>query len=226
MGIIKLTCRECRHKWMYKGKKKIYATCPKCRASVRTTKKLCNRCKINMKDILWDQRNCDKCLSVLWIEGREKEREHKRDYQKKYLDGLSREETEKRKSERKIYLRSYIKKRYNTDKSFNIASRLRTLVRLSLKNYTKNGKVVSSKEYGIDYKKIIDSLKPFPKNISKYHIDHIKPCCSFDLEDEAQVKECFSPENLRWLLAEDNLRKIKEDLKIKINRNLRVITNL
>ena len=39
------------------------------------------------------------------------------------------------------------------------------------------------------------------------HIDHIKPCCSFDLTKEEEQKKCFHFTNLQPLWAEDNLSK-------------------
>ena len=40
-----------------------------------------------------------------------------------------------------------------------------------------------------------------------WHIDHIRPCASFDLTDPKQQRECFHFSNLQPLWAEDNLRK-------------------
>jgi len=40
-----------------------------------------------------------------------------------------------------------------------------------------------------------------------WHIDHIRPCSSFDLSDPTQQAECFHHTNLQPLWAEDNLRK-------------------
>lgn len=44
-------------------------------------------------------------------------------------------------------------------------------------------------------------------NIAEWHIDHIKPCCQFDLSDPDQQKECFHYTNLQPLWAKDNLSK-------------------
>jgi len=46
-------------------------------------------------------------------------------------------------------------------------------------------------------------------NYGKYgwHIDHIKPCSSFDLSDPKQQKECFHYTNLQPLWAKDNYSK-------------------
>lgn len=45
------------------------------------------------------------------------------------------------------------------------------------------------------------------ENYGSWHIDHIKPCASYDLTDEAQQRACFHYSNLQPLWAEDNLRK-------------------
>lgn len=42
-----------------------------------------------------------------------------------------------------------------------------------------------------------------------WHIDHIRPCSSFNLNDENDQKKCFHYSNLRPLWAIDNLKKGK-----------------
>lgn len=40
-----------------------------------------------------------------------------------------------------------------------------------------------------------------------WHIDHIRPCASFDLTDPEQQRQCFHYSNLQPLWAADNIRK-------------------
>ena len=45
------------------------------------------------------------------------------------------------------------------------------------------------------------------ENYGQWHVDHIRPCASYDLTQEAQVLECFRFTNLQPLWAADNIRK-------------------
>ncbi len=45
------------------------------------------------------------------------------------------------------------------------------------------------------------------ENRSHWHIDHKRPCASFDLTDPQQQRICFHYTNLRPLWAVDNIRK-------------------
>jgi hypothetical protein len=44
-------------------------------------------------------------------------------------------------------------------------------------------------------------------NFGQWHIDHIRPCASFDLSCPNQQRECFHYSNLQPLWAQDNLKK-------------------
>lgn len=48
-------------------------------------------------------------------------------------------------------------------------------------------------------------------NYGEWHIDHIVPCASFDLNKSHHVEECFYYTNLQPLWAEDNRRKSNKE---------------
>jgi hypothetical protein len=52
-------------------------------------------------------------------------------------------------------------------------------------------------------------------NYGEWHIDHIKPCYTFDLSKDEDIKQCFNWKNIRPCWAKDNLEKSN-----KIDNNL------
>jgi hypothetical protein len=45
------------------------------------------------------------------------------------------------------------------------------------------------------------------QNYGQWHIDHIRPCASFDLKDPIEQAKCFNYTNLQPLWAKENLSK-------------------
>ena len=99
------------------------------------------------------------------------------------------------------------KYRWKKDFNYNLSKRLRVFIWSALKSYSITGKIKPSCEYGIDYKAIIEHLKPFPKEIKNYHVDHIIPLSMWDFNNPQHIKKAFSPENHQWLTANQNLWK-------------------
>ncbi|MEK6885645.1 MAG: HNH endonuclease signature motif containing protein [Nanoarchaeota archaeon] len=97
--------------------------------------------------------------------------------------------------------------RFKTNKDFAIADRLRRSFNHAMNKYSKTGKIMSSRKYGLNWKELIDSLKPFPDNLEKFEIDHIIPLHTFDLTNPEEIKKAFAPTNLRWLTIEENRKK-------------------
>jgi hypothetical protein len=121
-------------------------------------------------------------------------------------------------------VRAYYRRRsnnlYQKDINFNLRSRISSRVNIAARLYFKNGKKIKPKaEYGIDLDAIIKHLSPAPSPLNIYHIDHIRPLCSFDLTKEEQIKEAFAPENHQWLLIRENESKASRDKLLSIRGN-------
>lgn len=116
-----------------------------------------------------------------------------------------RSDPDKRRKMTQAVVRYNAKKR-QTDRG-HLEARLRARVRRAFNVYTKTGKMRTAKEYGIDYKAIIEQLGVCPGARDEYHVDHIIPLSLFDLADPEQVKLAFAPENHQWLKVADNIRK-------------------
>ncbi|MFA4887282.1 MAG: HNH endonuclease signature motif containing protein, partial [Candidatus Nanoarchaeia archaeon] len=124
-------------------------------------------------------------------------REYRAEYWKEYG---KREEVRARIRERQNLRRKF-------DRDFFVRARIRRSFGHALSRYSKTGKVASSEKYDMNWKEVIESLKPFPKNLKDFEVDHIIPLHVFDLDDPEQIKMAFSPSNLRWLRREENRKK-------------------
>ena len=65
----------------------------------------------------------------------------------------------------------------------------------------------STGHYSVTDKKVIKSLKPLPKDIENYHIDHIVPLTMWDLNNPEHVRKAHLPHNLQWLDKTENIKK-------------------
>jgi hypothetical protein len=109
----------------------------------------------------------------------------------------------------RLYSQKYIAERKKTDPLFKIQRNLR-LRNHYIRILAANPNIRSNSRAIVDY------LGLPPQDGKKYHIDHIKPLCSFDLSNPSQVKLATAPENHRWLPASENARKAAEDRKKSI----------
>ena len=53
-------------------------------------------------------------------------------------------------------------------------------------------------------------------------IDHILPCCSFDLSKPEEQRKCFHYSNLQPLWESDNLRKLSSDKQLSLNKKVSI----
>jgi len=116
---------------------------------------------------------------------------------------------------RQYYLSKRVLKGYR--KADPVQVKLRKRLRKRIKNVLKgNPKSLSlTKSLGCTYKELklyLESLfQPGMtwQNYGKWHIDHIRPCASFDLSKPEEQLKCFHFSNLQPLWAEENLSKGK-----------------
>jgi hypothetical protein len=148
-------------------------------------------------------------------------------YRQKYLEQFSKY-YEKHKKEITLYKRIYKANRLKNDLNFKIEHNLRCRIRLVLKGINKSKPILKLLGCSIKFlKKYLESQFKigmawdnygtgwYGNGMKEWHIDHIRPCCTFDLSKPSEQAKCFHYTNLQPLWAKENLEKSKNYLKIK-----------
>jgi hypothetical protein len=106
---------------------------------------------------------------------------------------------------------TYRKERYSTDVNFKLSLKIRARLGAAIKNNSKS----LTNNFGCSISELKTYLESkFEPGMSwdnycmhGWHIDHIRPLCSFNLSDPNQLREACHYSNLQPLWAKDNLRK-------------------
>lgn len=129
------------------------------------------------------------------------------------------------KEENRTYARERSKERRKTDPTFLLTGRLRHRLYMALKLNSKCGSAVEllgcTSEEATRYleKKFLPGMSW--GNQGEWHIDHIRPLASFDLQDPKQLAEACHYTNLQPLWARDNiLKKDKWETQCKTQQNI------
>lgn len=176
-------CKDCIKKDMRKRDKEYYKK---------------NKSKIDKKHREWHKKNKDS-VSL-------RKKRYKEENPEKHKS-ITKKSREKNKEKIKEY-----RKKYNQRSEVKLRATLRSRIREALKNESK--KAHGTEDLlgcSVDFLKIYLS-KMFKEGMSwenhgEWHIDHIKPCSSFDLTKESEQRKCFHYTNLQPLWAEENLKK-------------------
>jgi hypothetical protein len=202
-GAKRKTCSEQCFKLNEKLRRKAYLNSPEIKKKRHAIQrnyasKESNRERIRVVQKEWRKNNLDKMLVYS---------EKKRGYDRRRYLEKKKEIIEKN--------AAWKKNRIEKDPSFRILMSLRTRLRSALKAQTVSKNAKTKELLGCDeifLKNYIESKFQKGMNWNNYgthgwHIDHIKPCSTFQLSDTQQQKECFHYTNLQPLWAKDNLAK-------------------
>lgn len=180
-----------------------YYKCKECRNEKRNKKRREKYQPKNKEEVL-KKRDVNKLKSIqkqreYTKKWRAKNKEKRLEYEKKYIEN-NREKINQR-----------FRNRYKNDISFRIKRNLRTRIWHAIKNNYKNGRTLELLDCSVEFLKQYLESKFQPgmtwENYGDWHIDHIKPCASYNLADPEQQRECFHYTNLQPLWAKDNLSK-------------------
>ena len=167
---------------------------------------------------------CKECVKKYYEENKHKYPSNK--YYKKNRKKILKRKKEYGKKNRKEISKKR-KERYHSDKGYRIVQNLRTRARDAISNRSlsgimllgydqeKHGTKINFRDFLISY---LESLfqegmswenygNPNGDHTECWHIDHIMPCSSFNLQKVSEQKKCFHYTNLQPLWAEDNLLK-------------------
>jgi len=157
----------------------------------------------------------------------EKMRAEKRQYYKNHKEEKSLYDIEYRKQNKSkiaAYKKEWEKsKRHET--AFKITRNLRRRIHHALMGRNKSDHTLTLLGCSVEFfKDYLEGLWEDGMNWSNYspsgwHIDHIKPCYTFDLTDPEQQKVCFHYSNQRPLWAKDNLKRSKSLQKYSIDNS-------
>ena len=108
--------------------------------------------------------------------------------------------------------------RYHNHSNFKIAKNIRNRIYIGIKRVRAKKSLKSIDLLGCSVPVLISHIESLflpgmtweNHSPDGWHIDHIKPCSSFDLTDPEQQKACFHYTNLQPLWATDNLSKGKK----------------
>jgi hypothetical protein len=165
----------------------------------------CRSCKKSQMDS-WKSKN-----ENYHVKYREENKEKRNSYNKQWAS----ENKEKIRERKKVY-RAIQRK---TNSQYRIVNSLRCRVHWLLKNKTKAAPTLDM--LGCSLSEFILHLEsqfaegmtwdnygnPNGDHSLCWHIDHIKPCASFDLTQESEQKKCFHYSNLQPLWGIENIKK-------------------
>ena len=158
---------------------------------------------------------CGPCYWTKYrLDNKEKYTQYKTQYYKNHKEEIIQKNAQyyqDHKEEIAQYRAQYEHDRYKNDLQYRIAAILRSRVRAAIKNGQKAGSFV--RDLGCSIPQFIlfieNQFEPGMAwdNQGEWHLDHVIPLSSFDLEDRTQFLEAANWLNYQPLWATDNFKK-------------------
>jgi len=180
--------------------------------------KNCIKCKSNLP-LSRTSKYCTRCKSEMDLKSYHKNKEKRLKYFKEYKEQnpeFKQKQNDQIKQwlkDRPGYMNEWYKEKLSTNIEYRITHNLRERLRAALHTNSKGTKTMDMLGCNIeDFKiylssKFVEGMNWENYGIKGWHIDHIKPCASYDLSDYEQQKQCFHHTNLQPLWWQDNLKK-------------------
>jgi hypothetical protein len=148
-------------------------------------------------------------------EQQERYRQRNKEYQRQRRSKMTDQERKEESQKRSPYILQYVNARRDADSGFKLRMNLRHRIwsALQASKASKSGGI--QQLVGCSAADLMKHLETqFTDGMSwdnygrdGWHIDHIRPCASFDLSDPKQQRQCFHYTNLQPLWAADNIKK-------------------
>ena len=141
---------------------------------------------------------------------KERKKERMKEYYLKNKERIK-ERNKKYRLENKERRNRHTRERKKTDPNFRLRIVLRKRIYNALKQKVKSKRTMEL--LGCTIEELWTNIESqFKKGMTRenhgqWHIDHVKPCASFDLTDPKQQEQCFHYSNLQPLWALENLSK-------------------
>ncbi len=181
--------------------------CKICKKQVKNNRnKYCSiKCKIvasNKQKLEWNKRNPLKMAKYkkrYYLKTKDKWLKYNKNYKKTYNKKYKKNPKNKLKERLRVRILRALKQNYKYSSTFQLLGCSIEFLKKYLKNKFKPGMTWKN------------------HTVNGWHIDHIIPCCRFDLSKEFEQRKCFHYTNLQPLWAEENWSKGKYE---KYRKNL------
>lgn len=176
----------------------------------------CKECRRKFyRDRYLKKRDSVLACSAKWAKNnKEKKKEGNKNYQLRNKEKIAHQKKiyhQKTLDRRREYIRDYMRNRRRTDLGFKLKHSLSSRLYSAVQKKSDSTIILlgCSSQQLITHleEQFVEGMSWDNYGVHGWHIDHIKPCASFDLTVESEQRKCFHYTNLQPMWAADNISK-------------------